>query len=93
METKDRELLIKVMEIILTHLKECKIFKYGLCDLVYQLKWSPNRISCEGKSIFDEYLRIHEPPTLVDQYYYWKPGLKEPRIEWLEKHLEILKRI
>lgn len=83
--------LIKVMETMLTHLKEGINFKYGLCNLVWQLKWTSNQVSDEGIYFFEEYLRSHEPPTLVDQFYYWKVGEKAPRIEWLEEQIKILK--
>lgn len=75
---------------VVRDLLPANIREWGLCHVVTQL-YLDNIINyyelLEIRHYFDE----NKPNEQHSRVYWWKPGEIEPRIKWLNEHIEKLK--
>lgn len=71
---------------------EVSVLNYGLCGYIYDVK-NKELISDEEFSILDSYIENEricpDYVTWWNQYYWFQPSNKEPRIKWIEERIKI----
>ena len=79
--------LLKIM------LDNQQYFETGLCRWANELRIC-RLINFEEQKNIEHYIDKFptEQYTTLGSIYYWEPCLIEPRIEWLKKHIELLKQ-
>ena len=76
-------------ELLTVMLTNIKLFKGGLCGLVWRLEDDGIINSNEYLHLLD-YMAKHRPMNLrriTNHTYYWRIGKSKPRIKWLKKHI------
>ena len=64
-------------------------FQYGLCGLVDRL-FNYNIIGGEEYNRLMTIIQENRPKSTYDGEWYWKPGIKKPRVNWLNTQIEKL---
>jgi hypothetical protein len=64
---------------------------FGMCNQVLRL-YDQGKLTSSERYRLNEYLHVHNPKTKYFQniFYWWKPGLRRPRIIWLNKQIKKL---
>jgi len=86
-----------VQKVLLTLLKQKQLFSSGLCGWVNEL-YSRRLISGEELDVTRVYIDSNRPNKYsslsayvsYDSKYYWPEGKIERRLQWINKHLDIL---
>lgn len=94
----DKKVIIKVLNLMLNKQDREEYTGTGLCNWAKEL-YRQNYISWSECNTTDLYISKNRPskssldcilyPPRTDLYY-WKPGIKAPRIRWIKKHLKRL---
>lgn len=71
----------KLLEIMLLHQE---LFVTGLCSFVNAL-WFEDFINYKEKLLLERYLEENKPP--IANPYWWKPGIIQPRIDWINEQI------
>ena len=70
----------------------------GLCILARYL-WVKKIVTVDERDEIRSYIGMHRPNNVSkkyrpiegeDDYYYWTPNAKPPRVYWLKKHIKLL---
>jgi hypothetical protein len=78
-------------ELLEIMLKNMSMFKNGLCGLVWAL-YRENIISAHEYYTLKDVISKGRPKRTFDDEWYWKPGNKKPRVNWINKQIEIQKK-
>lgn len=81
---------IELLELLKETIKEDKKI-IGMCRCVHIMHLK-NKINKEEYLLLNKYISDNDPGfrSLKSLYHWWYPGLKKPRIEWLEEHINFL---
>jgi len=64
--------------------------KFGLCYATYYL-FTTRFITLEELNIARDYIKANRPDDVpTDSTYFYIPGSRKPRLEWLDKHIKLL---
>ena len=83
METRRIHVLLEIM------LDNKDLFYKGLCGWTYALLFA-DLISSKEAFLLNDYIDNNRPfnlRTIFGKSFYWKKGKLDPRIKWLEKHI------
>lgn len=83
----------KSLEIMKSNMLEKKIImEEGMCDYLYQLEKN-NILNSYQTSMIHESIVINKPHNTNEDELWWTAGEVEPRINWIDKILNKLKKI
>lgn len=60
----------------------------GLCNILKELEYL-NEITIDEYHILLFYLINNKPPIFYNEYYWYEPGLFQPRYDWLNTHIKL----
>lgn len=75
----------ELLQIMLDNIDE---MVFGLCGLVSLLR-TRGIITLHEYFRLKHYLEDNRPPELYGSAYWWKIGVKKPRIKWLKKQIKL----
>lgn len=82
--------IIEIFKDVKCTIEEEKYF-HGICLTVHVNQWLDGDINAEELEDFFDVLFKNKPSTCGDSYW-WKKGLKQPRIEFLDKLIKKLEK-
>lgn len=81
-----KELLIKLRDFIIN--QEPSIFR-GMCGQISIMYYKDKITNLESIRLKD-YIKSNKPNFVSSGVYWWDPGLKQPRIDWLNDQINKL---
>ena len=76
-------------ELLILMLDNMIFFRSGLCALAENLYLNDIINGEEYRSLRD-LIKSNKPERTYDEEWYWKPGIKKPRVNWIKKQIETL---
>ena len=79
-----------IKELLELVLENISIMRFGICSVVWDL-YDDDTITLDEYNDLNDYIDANRGSHYYrpERCYFWKPGLKRPRIAWLKKHIEL----
>lgn len=88
-KNQDMRGIEELLEMILDSVENGDNF-LGMCCVVYQLYYD-NKIGLYEKNFMIDYINDRQPDVTWERGFWWKVGVKKPRIDWINEQLKELK--